>query len=140
MDQGGAQDDKLSIKVHGIIWRKMNFLSQGLSVFLIISCRKSQSTCLILTSLSHRSISQREKRLWQVVRAKFLQLCLTLCSPIDWSAAASAVHGTLQAGILEWVAVSSSRESSLPRDRTHISCLMHWQAGSLPLAPPFRIF
>ena len=32
-----------------------------------------------------------------------------------------SVHGILQARILEWVAVSSSKGSS--RDRTHISCL-----------------
>ena len=30
----------------------------------------------------------------------------------------------------------SSRGSFQPRDGTHISCLLHWQAGSLPLAPP----
>ena len=48
----------------------------------------------------------------------------------------SSVHGSLQAGTLEWVAVPSSRRSSKPRDRTLISCLLLWQAGSLPLAPP----
>ena len=31
-------------------------------------------------------------------------------------------------------AISYSRGSSQPRDRTHVSCLLHWQAGSLPLA------
>ena len=31
-------------------------------------------------------------------------------------------------------AISSSRESSQPRDQAHISCLLHWQADSLPLA------
>ena len=33
----------------------------------------------------------------------------------------SSVHGILQARILEWAAMPSSRESSQPRDRTHIS-------------------
>ena len=33
----------------------------------------------------------------------------------------SSVHGMLQARILEWVAISSSRGSSLPRDQTHVS-------------------
>ena len=37
---------------------------------------------------------------------------------------------------LEWVAVSSSRVSSRPRDRIYISCLLHWQKGSLVLVPP----
>ena len=38
--------------------------------------------------------------------------------------------------ILEWVAMPSSRVSSRPRDQTFISCLLHWQASSLPLVPP----
>ena len=33
-------------------------------------------------------------------------------------------------------AISSSRGSSRPRDQTCISCLLHWQVGSLPLVPP----
>ena len=49
----------------------------------------------------------------------------------------SSVRGILQARVLEWVAMSSSRGSSRPRDRTRVSfCLLHWPAGSLPLAPP----
>ena len=48
--------------------------------------------------------------------------CLTLCDPVDCSPPGSSVHGTLQAGILEWVAISSSRRSFQTRDRTQISC------------------
>ena len=44
------------------------------------------------------------------------ELCLTLCSPIDCSPPGSSVHGMFQARILEWVAISFSRESSRPRD------------------------
>ena len=40
--------------------------------------------------------------------AKSLQLCLTLCDPIDGSLPGSPVPGTLQAGTLEWVAISFS--------------------------------
>ena len=39
------------------------------------------------------------------------QLCPTLSPP------GSSVHGIFQARILEWVAMSSSRGSSQPRDR-----------------------
>ena len=55
---------------------------------------------------------------------------------MDCSPPGSSVHGILQARILEWVAMPSSRGSSRPRDRTQVSRLLHWQAGSLPLAPP----
>ena len=37
--------------------------------------------------------------------AKSLQLCLTLCNPMDCSPPGSSVHGVLQARILEWVAI-----------------------------------
>ena len=40
------------------------------------------------------------------------QSCLTLCDPMDHSPQGSSVHGILQARILEWVAISSSRGPS----------------------------
>ena len=52
--------------------------------------------------------------------------CLTLCSPTVCSLLGSSVHGTLQARILDWVAISFSRGSSLPRDPTQISCIGRW--------------
>ena len=55
--------------------------------------------------------------------AKSFQLCLTLCKPIDCSPPGSSVNGIFQARILQWVAISSSRGSSPPRDRTRISCV-----------------
>ena len=48
------------------------------------------------------------------MHAKSLQLCPTLCNPMDCSPPGSSVHGILQARILEWVAISSSRGSSPP--------------------------
>jgi len=55
------------------------------------------------------------------LHAKLLQSCLTQCDPIDCSLPASSVHGISQARILEQVAISFFRESSRPRDGTHIS-------------------
>ena len=49
------------------------------------------------------------------------QLCPTLCNPRDFSLPGSSVHGIFQAKILEWVAISFSRGSSQPRDRTQVS-------------------
>ena len=48
---------------------------------------------------------------------------LTLCYPMDCSPLASSVHGISQARILEWVAISFSRGSSWPRDRTQVPCI-----------------
>ena len=50
------------------------------------------------------------------------QLWPTLCDPMDCSPPGSSVHGILHARILEWVAISFSRWSSQPRDRTWVSC------------------
>ena len=47
--------------------------------------------------------------------------CVWLCDPIDGSPPGSSVHGILQARILEWVAMASSRGSSQPRDRNYVS-------------------
>ena len=55
------------------------------------------------------------------VPAKSLQLCLTLCDPMDCSLPGSSVHGIFQARILEWVAMPFSKGSSPPRDQTHFS-------------------
>ena len=43
-----------------------------------------------------------------VAAAKSLQLCPTLCDPIDGSPLGSTIPGILQARILEWVAISFS--------------------------------
>ena len=45
-----------------------------------------------------------------------IQLCLTLCNPIDYSLPGFSIHGIFQARILEQVAISFSRGSSQPRD------------------------
>ena len=46
-----------------------------------------------------------------------------LWDPMDCSLPGSFVLVMLQARILEWVAVLSSRGSSQPRDQTHIYCI-----------------
>ena len=66
-----------------------------------------------------------------MVRAKLLQLCLTLCNPMDCSPSSSSVHEILKARILKWFAMPSSRGSSQPRDRT---CLLHCRQILYPLS------
>ena len=57
----------------------------------------------------------------EVKWSEVIQLCPTLCNPMDCSLPGSSIPGILQAGILEWVAISFSRRSSQPRDWTRIS-------------------
>ena len=45
---------------------------------------------------------------------------------MDHSPLGSSVHGISQAKILEWIAISFSRDSYWPRDQTWISCIDRW--------------
>ena len=65
-----------------------------------------------------------------------LQSCPTLCNPMDCSPRGSSVPGILQARILGWVAMPSSKGSSRPRDWTHVSCSPTLRMDSLPTEPP----
>ena len=56
------------------------------------------------------------------MHAKSLQSCLILCNPVDCSPPASSVQLILQARILEWIAISYSRQSSWPMDQICSSC------------------
>ena len=64
------------------------------------------------------------------------QSCPTLCDPMDCSLSGSTVHGIFQARVLEWIAISFSRGSSQPRNRTRVSRIAGrrftvWASGPL---------
>ena len=59
--------------------------------------------------------------------------CPTLCNLMDYGPPDSSVHRNLQARILEWAAMPSSKGSSHPRDRAQVSTL---QVDSLLSEPP----
>ena len=52
------------------------------------------------------------------------ELCPTLCDPMTCSLSGSSVHGILQAGILEWVAIPFPQ--GISRDWTWVSCIAGW--------------
>ena len=64
--------------------------------------------------------------------------CLTLCDPLGYNPPGSSVHRIFQARILEWVAISFSRGSSRPRDRTWVfritgRCFTLWATREAPM-------
>ena len=61
--------------------------------------------------------------LLQHMKKKVAQSCPTLCDTMYCSSPGFSVHGILQARTLEWEAISFSRGSSGPRDRTQVSCI-----------------
>ena len=67
------------------------------------------------TTREHIVNSEMEQDRYECMHAKSLQSCMTR-DLMDCSPPGSSVHGILQASILEWVAMPSSRGSSRPRD------------------------
>ena len=68
--------------------------------------------------------------LWRVCACVFHSV-VSLCNPMGCSPPGYCVHGIFQTRIPEWVAISSSRGSSQPRDWISVSCigrqiLYHW--------------
>ena len=104
-----------------------------------------------LTSLSHSVRGGARMETWPDVPTQFTETlsvspctrtrvcvcvhnCVWFCNYIDCSSPGSSVHGILQARILEWVAISSSRGSSWPRDQTQVSCVSCISKWSLYLS------
>ena len=67
------------------------------------------------------------------MRAKSFQLCPTLCNPMDCSPPGSSVHGD-SPGKNTGVVCHALLYGIFPTQRSN-PCLLHWQAGSLLLAP-----
>ena len=75
-----------------------------------------------LSGLTLKHCTQREQQAIHCWARAQLLSCLWLCDPVDYSPQGSSVHGIFQVRILEQVAISFSRDSSLPRDWTQVSC------------------
>ena len=88
-----------------------------------------ESLCFILESNTALYINYESESEGEVA-----QSCLTLRDPMDCSLPGSSVRGIFQARVLEWVAISFSRRSSRPWNRTWVSHIVDTDA--LPSEPP----
>ena len=75
-------------------------------------------------------------RLAAAAAAKSLQLCPTLCDPIDGSPPGSAVPGILQARTLEWVAISFCPTGLENAKKSHRVGLLEKQWQKEPVRGP----
>ena len=76
------------------------------------------------TILCHFKLTEKQE--WYKEMCLVTQSCPTVCDPMDCSPPGSSVHGILQARILEWIVLPSSRGSAQPRGRTHgLLCPLH---------------
>ena len=80
--------------------------------------------------------------LYHAVLSLVAQSCLTLCDPMDYSPPGSSVHGILQAGILEWVAMPSSRTFIIRSDQllSHVRLFATLWTVALQAPPPMGFF
>ena len=80
----------------------------------LVGCRLWGCTESDTTEATQQQQQQHE------CESEVTQSCPTLCHPMDCSLLESSAHGISQARILEWVAVSFSREFSQPMDQTWV--------------------
>ena len=86
---------------------------------------KSWSICSLHSAVS-TFCRDNGREVWSIgtcmrrSESEVAQSCPTLLDPVDCSLPGSSIHGIFQARILEWIAISFSRGSSWPRDRTQV--------------------
>ena len=103
-------------------WQQVGCLAVGSCLFFVIPCWQNPPRVLII----------------KFCCCLVIKSCLTLCDPMDGSPPVSSAHGISQARILEWVAISFSKGSSQPRNRTRVSCLADGFFTSEPSGKPLN--
>ena len=99
-----------------ILWPDTTSASQAKIYSPMISCIQSLIQCPTNSTLIPPEL------ITLFSSCLYAQSCPTLCNRMDYSPPHSSIHGIFQARMLEWVAISYSRESSRPRDQTRASC------------------
>ena len=74
------------------------------------------------------------------IKVLVAQSCPALCGPLDYSPPGSSVHGILQARMMQWVAISSSKDLPDPGIEPLSPGSPALQAGSLPAEPHWSGF
>ena len=92
-------------------------MPKPLTIWITINCGKFWKRWEFQTTLPAS---------WQICvqvnkEREIAQACPTLWDPMGFSVPGSSVPGIFQARVLEWVAISFSRDSSQPRDQTQVS-------------------
>ena len=112
---------KLNLKLLGFQLLYLIWFNIKLALVFIICSNRFLSKLLICYLKNKQACHPADtfvdcKYFWYI-----LQSCPTLCDPMDCSLSGSSVHGIFQARVLEWIAISFSRGSSRPRNRTWVS-------------------
>ena len=131
-------------------WQSVGSQRVGHAEWLIHTCRQGwvqadlagdnhSSSCFVRFIIPVHPVLSTSNPLQASDLAEGLRACsvivdFTLCDPMDYSPPGPSVHGILWARMLEWVAISSSRNLSNPGMEPRLRHLLHWQADSLLLS------
>ena len=108
--------DSISHAFRNLAWIQMVTMAHpGLSSISLISFKVPNNSQVLIFSFA-------TLKLYNTV-LNIAQSCPTLYDPMDCSPPGSCVHWILQARILGWVAMPSTRGCSQPRDETQGSCI-----------------
>ena len=116
------------------VWKKYKVMPTRNRPYILLEAMISSlgqipdlTACKTTTSTNISTLIHFAVKLFWLDIGVLMCLCAqpspTLCNPMDFCPPGSSVHGIIQARILEWVAISSCRRSSWPRDPTHLSCI-----------------
>ena len=126
----GACGEKLRSPVNSQCWLASGWVCHlGMRPSSLCQALLSSCICWVIplsktTQLSPTEIPGLEQLCEINVKSEVAQSCLTLWDLMDCSLPHSPIHGIFQARLLEWVAISFSRGSSRPRDRTRVSLIV----------------
>ena len=108
------------------------FLQQMMKIERVVKYSNSKAIPLTKAQGSERCPSvflcQRKTEVWFFFSSAYMCTCWVMFDSL-WpcgQSSGSSVHWIFQARILEWVAISFSKGSSQPRDRTRVSCVGRW--------------
>ena len=129
-------------------WRKQNSYSKRLPITMLLKLNKTWFERYWWVhnkeTLQDYKLNRNNYQLhpddcskWYMIQS-VTKSCLTLCDPMDCSLQAPLSMGILQARILQWVAMPSSRGSSWPRDWTRVSFAGRFLTTE-PLGKPWYI-
>ena len=129
------------------MWERLGISpGKGNSYPLQYSGLENSVDCMVhRVAKSHTQLSDFHFHFKESTLKSLLESCLVTksslipCDLVDCSPPGSSVHRILQAGILEWVAMPSSRGPSWPRGQTRvscISCIAHRFFSTLPRGKP----
>ena len=107
------------------------------------------SVCILICIFQLHSVPETEKELFVSLFTIYaweggfccsvIESCPTLCNPMDCSPPGSSVHRISQARILEWVAISYSRDLPDPGTKhIHVLCLLSLAGGFFISVPPWK--